>query len=280
MTHTYTATFDLDRIFREADRAVVLLIEAISRKQTDKALAPLETTLTKQLATIFKRQGLAVLREFGTMRSYFSESAASDFSDLFDSATLETSSDMIDAIDKSVKAAIVSGGKALIADFSAGINFSLTNPRAIAYTSGYAANAVTGIDNTTRDDLRRIILAGISDGASYSEVAVNIKARYSQYAVGVPQKHIRSRAELISVTEMGNAYQAGNLAGAQTLADNGLKLEKYWLTSGDDRVSDGCQANQDDGWIKLDKAHNSGDQTPLRFPGCRCVEQYRRIGSK
>jgi len=277
---TYTTTFDLDRIFREADRGVILLIEAISRRQVDKTLTPLETTLEKKLAAIFKRQGLAVLKKLGTMRSYFSESAVSDFDDLFDDATLDTSADMIDILQSSVEAAVLNGGKALIRDFKASINFSLTNPRAIAYTKNYAANAITGIDSTTKDDIRRIVLAGISDGASYSEVASNIKARYAQYAQGVPQRHIRSRAELISVTEMGNAYQAGNAAGAQALSANGLKLEKYWLTSGDDKVSDGCIDNQADGWIDLNSVHSSGHNTPLRFPGCRCVEQYRRKGSK
>jgi uncharacterized protein with gpF-like domain len=276
---TYTTTFDLDRIFREADRAVILLVEAISRRTVDKTLSPLQDALEKKLAAIFKRQGLAVLKKLGTMRSYFSESAASDFDDLFDSATLDTSTDMIDVLQASIEAAVLKGGKALINDFKASVNFSLTNPRAIAYTKNYAANAITGIDSTTKDDIRRIVLAGISDGASYSEVATNIKARYTQYAVGVPQRHIRSRAELIAVTEMGNAYQAGNMAGAQVMSDSGLKMQKYWLTSGDDKVSQGCQDNQADGWIDINTAHSSGDQNPLRFPGCRCVEQYRRKGS-
>lgn len=273
---TYTTTFDLDRIFRETDRAVVCLVEAITRRQVDKTLAPLEVALQKKLAAIFKRQSFAVLKQLGTIRSYFSESAVTDFDDMFENAILDTSTDMIDAIQSSIEAALLNGGKALIRDFKASINFSLTNPRAIAYTKNYAATAITGIDSTTQDDIRRIVLAGISDGASYTEVAANIKARYTQYAIGVPQRHIRSRAELIAVTELGNAYQAGNLAGALTMTDQGLKVQKSWLTSGDDRVSVGCQANQDDGWIDIEDVHSSGDQHPLRFPGCRCVEQYRR----
>jgi hypothetical protein len=30
-----------------------------------------------------------------------------------------------------------------------------------------------------------------------------------QFAVGVPQEHIRSRAELVAVTEVGEAYEKG-----------------------------------------------------------------------
>jgi hypothetical protein len=53
-------------------------------------------------------------------------------------------------------------------------------------------------------------------------------------------------------------------------------MEKRWLTVGDDRVSDGCKDNQRAGWIALNDAFPSGDDRPLRFPGCRCVVQYRR----
>lgn len=274
MVHTYSAV-DLADIFAQADAALMQLVEALTRKQIDRSIAPFEATLQKECAVLFNRQSRDFLAQFGTMRKYFAESMQSDFDDLFDSATLDTSSAMQQAIEKGIKQALLIGGKGLIRNLKAQVNFSLTNPRAIAYSEAHAGEAITNIDRTTKDDIRRIIVAGISDGASYSEVAANIKARYVQYAVGVPQRHIRSRAELISVTEIGNAYQAGNHIAAQSIAATGVKMEKSWLTSNDDRVSDGCTANQDDGWIDIEAAHSSGHQTPLRFPGCRCVEQYR-----
>lgn len=276
MAYTFTHTLDVAEVFRQSDEALTIMVEALSRRQIDRAIGPLETVLAKQLAVLFNRQSRALLAKLGTMRKYFAESAQDDFNDLFDDATLDTSSDMQEAIQKSIESALLSGGKSLIRDFRATVNFNLTNPRAIAYTKNYAATAITGIDDTTKDDIRRIILAGISDGASYSEIASNIKARYTQYAAGVPQRHIRSRAELIAVTEVGNAYQAGNLVAAREMAEAGINIQKRWLTSNDNRVSDGCTDNQSDGWIDIDTEHTSGHMTPLRFPGCRCVEQYRR----
>lgn len=273
------ASYDLDQLWRATDQSLIALVETLSRRMIDRVLSPQESKLQSTLAKLFERQSRHVLKKLGAIRSYFKESAASDFDDLFDAATLETSAEMQEALQSAVEAALLSGGKALVRDFKSSINFSLTNPRAIAYTQNYAATAITGIDDTTKADIRRIILAGISDGAPYTEVAANIKARYTQYAVGVPQQHIRSRAELIAVTELGNAYQAGNLAGAQTIAAAGIKIQKRWLTSNDARVSSGCKANQAQDWIDLDEAHASGHSTPLRFPGCRCVEQYQRKGS-
>ena len=63
---------------------------------------------------------------------------------------------------------------------------------------------------------------------------------------------------------------------AQDLADHGIEMEKQWSSMKDDKVSDGCNANELDGWIPISQPHSSGDMHPLRFPGCRCDELYRR----
>ena len=90
-----------------------------------------------------------------------------------------------------------------------------------------------------------------------------------------PQLHIRNRAELIAVTETGNAYEKAAMLQAEALQQAGLPMEKSWNTVGDDRVSDGCQENEDAGWIPIDEPFPSGDMQPLRFPGCRCNLQTR-----
>lgn len=263
-------------ILTEAIATTDRLLEVLTRKKIDKLLAPTETTLQNKVGRLFVKQGNAVVAQLTPLKKYLAESATSDFDDLFDSATLDTSADMQAAIDAAISNAIVSGGKSLLSDFKSDIVFKLTNPRAIAYTKDRAADAITGIDKYTKDDIKRLVTYAVENGTSYTTLAAQIKARYSQFAVGVPQKHIRSRAELVAITECGNAYQAGNLAAAYTMQDGGIKLQKYWLNSGDDRVSDGCKVNSDAGWIAINKTFPSGDDTPLRFPGCRCAAQYRR----
>lgn len=262
----------IDRV----DQTSLRLVEVLTTRKIDKLTRPIETALEAKLAKLFIRQGNVLARQLKPLNKYLTESASEDFDDLFDSATLETSADMQDAIEASVNAGVLVGGKSLISDFNSKVVFSLTNPRAVAYTENRAAEAIAGIDQTSKDDIRRLVVLAVEHGTSYSELARQIKDRYNQFAIGVPQKHIRSRAELIAITETGNAYQAGNFAAAQTMKDGGLTLEKYWFNRGDDRVSDGCLANTAVSWIDLDTAFPSGDMTPLRFPGCRCAAQYRR----
>jgi len=269
---TTTARNLIDTIDRANDR----LLEAITRKRIDRLIRPIETSLQATIARLFIRQGNAIVRKLTPIKKYLSESAADDFSDLFDDATLDTSSDMQEAIETAVNKGVVIGGKSLLSDFRSSVVFSLTNPRAVAYTEDHAATAIASIDDHSKADIRRLVVLAVEHGTSYAELSRQIKARYQQFAIGVPQRHIRSRAELIAVTEVGNAYQAGNFVAAQTLEDNGLTLEKYWYNRGDDRVSAGCLANTAVGWIDLSTSFPSGDMTPLRFPGCRCAAQYRR----
>lgn len=278
-----TMALDMRTIDAAIDRALGALNrfdEAVTRQSVDKSLAPIEEKLQTRVAYLFGRQGVRVVRALGKRRAEFREALGDDFDDLFDDATSKTSIEMQEAIEAAAKAALIEAGKTITREMDWTRVFSLTNPRAAAYIRDVGANAVTRIDDTTRREIRAIVLAGIENGTSYAEVARQIKRRYQQYAAGVPQKHIRSRAELIAVTEAGNAYQTGNFIQIGEIAAAGVKMQKRWLTSGDDRVSDGCRDNQAQDWIPYDQAHNSGHDHPLRFPGCRCVELYRRKPSK
>ena len=105
-------------------------------------------------------------------------------------------------------------------------------------------------------------------------MAKEIRDKFSEFSVPKPQLHIKDRAELVSVTETANAYGEGNMAFAQDLQSKGLTMVKAWQTVGDDRVSDGCQENQDAGWIGVDEMFPSGDDHEPRFPGCRCACLY------
>lgn len=274
-----TLTMPHDKLLQTLDRIdhdVQVLQEALTKKHVARAIDKHAKALQPTLATLFKRQGGALVRSLSTMRKHFAESTSSEFDDIFDSATLDTSTDMHDSLQDAIESALLAGGKDLIKEFSSDLAFSLTTPRAEAYYVDYGASLIKNIDDVSRERIKTIVLAGIENGTSYSEVARQIKAEYKQMAIGMPQKHIRSRAELIAVTEMGNAYSEGNLIAALELQDAGLAMQKSWLTIGDRRVSAGCKDNAGVGWIDLDDDFPSGHARPLRFPGCRCVALYRR----
>jgi hypothetical protein len=48
-----------------------------------------------------------------------------------------------------------------------------------------------------------------------------------------------------------------------------------WITSGDDRVSDACQANEAAGWIAFDKEFPGGVMQVPQHVNCRCTNAYR-----
>jgi len=50
-------------------------------------------------------------------------------------------------------------------------------------------------------------------------------------------------------------------------------------TSKDDKVSDGCRENEEEGPIPLNQYHASMHMQPPRFPGCRCYEKYEQAGN-
>ena len=147
---------------------------------------------------------------------------------------------------------------------------SLPNLRAQEYAEKHAAEAVTQIDDTTREEIARIVSDGVKSGSSYNDIAKAIKDKFEEFAVPMPQKHVSNRATLVAVTELANAYCEGNAQVGNYLQDNGVKMMKAWQTLEDDRVSDGCKENERAGWIPIGKEFPSGHMHPPRFPGCRC----------
>lgn len=253
-------------------------MEAAKRKKSADILAEPISRLDIQLGRLFAQQGRALVRALSPLRNLFKEAAITkQFDALFDDATQNTSAEMLGTLEKAYKSALMLGGANQLTEVGVKISFTLDNPRARAYIAAYGADQISTIDDNTRADLRNLLTAAIENGQSYTQLAAAIKARYKRYAEGDPRAGVRSRARLIAVTEIGNGYQAGNFASMQATQDAGIKIEKRWLTVGDTHVSDGCRTNQAQGWIALVQVHTSGHLHPLRFPGCRCVEQYQRV---
>jgi hypothetical protein len=181
----------------------------------------------------------------------------------------------------------ISKGMGVVAD-DMGVTaaaFNVRNPRAVDYLKEHGADNVTRINDVTRDRMRTILEQGREGGWSYDRVADEIRREFANYYSAEESKwefnadrsqlHITDRASLIAVTEIGNAYEEGGYQQALEMQNAGLPVEKYWQTANDDRVSDGCAENEAEGWIPFDDQFASGDEHPLRFPGCRCACQYR-----
>lgn len=267
--------------------AIDRLLEADLRRRKARTTAALERDLAAALARAWRRQGNAFLGRLAGVATRFTatESATTrlleairedDWLPLFDEVLLETIELFVGPIALQTEAALRAGAVAAIADLRVRTSFDLASPEAIEALRERAATRVAGINATTRDDIRRIIANGVADQKSYSAIAREIRAKYTQFAVGSPLEHIASRAELVAVTEIGDAYEAGARGVADRLVGAGLTMEKQWLDVGDRRVDPVCASNAAEAWIPIDQAFGSGHQQPTAHPGCRCTSQYRR----
>ena len=289
--------------------AIDRLLEASVRLVREERLAPVERRLERDLAVAFRAEGRAFLRSFRNLNDpakfpldeaqwmRYLVAAQAGTLPLY-TAALNTA--VSDALMAGVLTAVegmpegapteealreggwltrIAGWLAKQVGVIFGIRFDLKNPRAVAYLEAHGAELVTGIDETTRDYIRTVLVEGTSKGWSYDQIAKRITERYREFAVGRPQKHIDSRAHMIAVTEVGNAYAEGNLQVAQGLAEAGLKMEKSWNTVGDNRVSELCRGNEAEGWIPLEQTFASGHMRPLGHPACRCDLFTRRVGA-
>jgi len=245
-------------------------------KQTERELRllPIKNRLQHRMEAFFRWQGRKFMEGFKRTKSKWQESdvpiAPGDWERIFDMISLESWGVVGYAFDNAAEEAMLAAGlmKAGAVDIAA--SFTLANPAAKEYLENFGFQKISQIDVVTKKRIGSIITNGLETGEGYGKTAKRIKDMYSDMAELKPQKHIRNRAELIAVTETGNAYEEAAMIQSQGLQMAGLPMVKSWLTVGDDRVSDGCQENQDAGWIPLDDAFPSGDMHPLRFPGCRC----------
>lgn len=277
------------------------LTEAVSARRQilrrRRSLAPIERRLQRAMARAFRRQGAAVLRALEPYRSRLDPSepvgaieslreAARPFSpaewdEIFEKLPRDVRDAFEGPLEHALRQAMQAGGADTLEliELAMAFRFELDNPAALAYLRDKAAELVTRIDETTREQIAEIVTRGANEGKPYSAVAAEIRKRFAEMGELKPQRHIRDRATLIAVTEAGNAYSESTLIVARDLTAGGLAMVKSWMTIGDDRVSAGCRANQAQGWIDAADAFSSGHDRPLRFPGCRCILLIQRKAS-
>lgn len=264
--------------------ALERFLESVSVTHKWRRLAPLEKRVTREIAKLFRKQGKAAIKALATRRHKFTEGRGlrealtlSDGEEIVDEAATVTREEFVDVIQEATEEALELGWQDGGEEAGYTIAFDLGHPRAVAYIEEHGYGLISQIDATTRGNIATVINNGIDEGWSYNRMAREITHLYSRMAVGRPQQHIESRAHLIAVTEIGNAYEAGTAMVIRDLQAAGEPMEKKWLTVGDNRVSAGCRANAAEGWIPEPQAFSSGHQHPLRFPGCRCTTQYQRV---
>ncbi len=237
-------------------------------------LLPIKNRLQHRMEAFFRWQARKFMEGFKRTKSKWQEAgppiSPSDWERIFDMIALDSAGVVGYAFDAAAAEAMLAAGLMRAGTVDVTVSFTLKSPAAKEYLENFGYQKISQIDVVTKKRIGNIITKGLETGEGYGATAKKIKDMYSEMAAPSPLKHIRNRAELIAVTETGNAYEEAAMIQSKGLQMAGLPMLKSWLTVGDDRVSDGCLENEAVGWIPLDDAFPSGDMNPLRFPGCRC----------
>ncbi len=254
-------------------------LEVTASLSLKQSLKRLREQLRAGMARAFLLQGDAFLRAFEILRYQFREAAPNiapeDWGRIFDRVAAETYSEfafILDAVTKEtlqLSFSILPSGLRSVSTFSSLKTFDLANPRAQAYLAEHGAALVSGIDKTTKAELRTLLTRARMEGWSYNRTADAIKDKFEGFAGLKPQQHIRDRATLVAVTESGQAYSEAQLIQMQELNAT-APIEKNWMTVRDGRVEQICLDNAAKGWIPVNRAFPSGHMRPLAHPACRC----------
>lgn len=184
------------------------------------------------------------------------------------------------AVESFVQEAMGIGGNAIMAELGISGVFDLANPRAVAYLEQAPPLAVERILATTGERVRPILTQAANEGWGYGQTAARLRELWQGFAAPAAQAHIRDRAELIAVTEVGQAYEEGQKVVIAGMQERGMAMEKAWLAVDDDHLEyPMCGDNEAQGWIPVEDAFQSGHDSPLAHPACRCSCLYRRVGA-
>jgi Phage portal protein/Phage Mu protein F like protein len=124
-------------------------------------------------------------------------------------------------------------------------------------------NAQFSVAQTTRDEIRRIIVQALIDGMTPAEVETAIKNSLTFSA---------TRAEMIARTELASAHVQGALAAARR---SGVVMKKYSMLGSEHDLDDECDVNADAGEIGLEEGFPSGHSGPPYHPNCVCAVGFK-----
>lgn len=271
------------------NEAADLVIVKHKIQHRDSVTGITEQRLSYTLHLIWQAQKTRIAAELDTKRDLFESNTpfneALAWSGVWDrmisswdKILQEVSAKFRDAIQSALTISYRGGIDAQLADLPANdlpVQFSLPNEAATQWSESNAARLVSGIDDTTRDNLRSLLTDARENGWAYTKTADEINAKFDGFSQAAAQRHIRDRAQLTAVTESCDAYEAGSHKAINTLQTYGLVYDKSWLAAGG-ACKDICEANANQGWIDFNSTFQSGDVTPSGHPGCRCSALYQR----
>ncbi|WP_166345087.1 phage minor head protein [Phytoactinopolyspora limicola] len=267
--------------------ALDAFIESASPASKEHATRPLERRLRRGLTTMWAEQSRRLLEHLGVFSWRFVAVEAQRplveagpipddaLARIWQSITSATGGPLASLLNGLAGDGIRRGHNAGTLDVGLSISFDVDHPLAVDYLSGYGASRVAGIDRTTMRELRSLLAQAAGSGWSYDFTAREIRRRFQGFSNPSVLGHIRDRAELVAVTEIGEAYEHGQWMVIERLREQGIQTDKAWLSAEDARVCDVCEPAAAAGWIPSGNEFPNGRHRPLGHPGCRCALTIR-----
>lgn len=233
---------------------------------------PLVAKRQAELKAFFSKVKSAVLNRLGANVKSFGVHKARDKDDADDITKLTNYEALI-------KQYIAEVDKALAEAFAEGFNTTLTtfkfgDPAEAAkkFLDEYAGDKITGIMQTTMDQVHTVLSEGFSAGKSIGDISKSISDKFTEIDTG--------RAHTIARTETLTAVSAGREQKRVEFKKQfpETKLMKMWVSAQDDRVRD-SHADLDGKSVGADEAFDNGLMYPRDPSGdaeevinCRCTD--------
>lgn len=147
-----------------------------------------------------------------------------------------------------------------------GFKFDVTNPQAVEWITSHAGELITGISESTREDIVDLVEAAFEEQFDVDDLADRISELIGD----------ESRAETIARTETMRASNEGQSQLWDQAVEEGLLTgaeKQVWITTPDDRLCPICEPMDGvtttlDGTFDVDGDEIDG---PPAHPNCRCT---------
>ena len=150
----------------------------------------------------------------------------------------------------------------VLGTISIGVDWALINEAAVEWATRYTFELISGINETSRQALQKLIPSYFEEGLSQGELRDRLSNLYSPV-----------RAEMIARTEVTRAAVEGERMTVRELARYGVQMVEVWQTRNDEIVCPICGPKhgkkKGDGWTE-----NDG---PPAHPRCRCWINHEAV---
>lgn len=157
--------------------------------------------------------------------------------------------------------------KAFKKDIKIAGTFGVDPADSLKYANEFAGSRIKGVDDYSKKRINDLVSQWLEKGWWYNKLAEELKRDFSFSTY---------RARLIASQEIWEAYL--NWKDRQFARYTNAYWQrgwKKWVSHRDDRTTEGCYWNDNQGWIPYDQEFQSWHMKPTRFPWCRCNCVYR-----